>query len=456
MCYGSAMNLVDEPWIPVLRDDGPRELSLHDVVSQADRIAGIVSGETLVDAAILRMLFALDVASEGNWVQWVNDHRDRFNLFDETAPVWQNPAMAAHWDITGVSQPALTLPRLNGSPDTVVSSYDSTREQAFTPAQAARYLLARQQFSCGGIQSHPTGKVFGGGRSSSARAAVANGRPFLHITAPTLADTLRLNRVPGPRGVFQFSWPRDVTPASDSTPQGQADSLTWLSRSMLLLRDSDGLVRTYQSCGGLYYGADTDPNFLPHTTFEKKKADAEWTPRAVHQLRPPWRQILDAYATETPGILAHLTDSPEGTRLVLTGLASFQARIDGYITGSTPLPAITPAAAVELSNAVAAAHKTVSSTVGAAGYGIHGSDIGRNDWYGRTKPHPSALTTHLSQPVLAAMAGQLSIPDALSTIRTYADDASGAFINQLTATHPIAAGRATARLAGASEKEPTT
>ena len=45
------MNLVDEPWIPVLTRSGARTLGLREVLAQAADIAAIHCGNPLIDAA---------------------------------------------------------------------------------------------------------------------------------------------------------------------------------------------------------------------------------------------------------------------------------------------------------------------------------------------------------------------------------------------------------------------
>lgn len=433
---------------------GTAEWGLFDVLDRASDVVGIASGDALVDASLMRLLLAVDVAATGDGIeatQWVTRHSGRFELFDSAEPFWQNPAMAAYWELPGAKSPASSMIRPNGSPESIVHSPDSAMGDALgvaiTPAEAARALVLRQMFSTGGIQSFPASKAFGL-KSSSARSTVANQAPLVYVEGTTLADTLTASRVPGPTGTFQFSWPRGQDPYTDGAPTGVVDTLTWQARSILLNQRGDGMVDSYLCSDGIRYG-DLHPDLLPHTTFEQRTKDAPWTARAPHFQRAGWRQLLDAYAAGSPGILSNLPTGPRQLRLI--GLSSFQGRLDGHVDDRLPIPHINRTDAGRLSAAIADTYREVSSTVGVAG-----AALGSSEWGDRRRADAMRGLPHTTRNiVLSAVSGDLPVEDALTELSRTGYQAADTAAAGYAHAYPALSGRLHARITARAAKTAT-
>ncbi|MBM4574947.1 type I-E CRISPR-associated protein Cse1/CasA [Rhodococcus hoagii] len=433
------MDLLTEPWIDVFTVEGPATLSLLELARNRGEILDVASGDPLEDAAILRMLFAADIVSDGDLPGWLSSTAGQWELFSQDAPFWQNPQLREHVGERTVS-PAATLPyRFAGNGSVLLDHHHNESHVRLSPAAAARALMMRQQFSVGGIQPFPE-TIFG---LKSAKAAVAAPRPFTWIDAGNLAETLAANRRPGPVGAFHHSWPGGK-PGEQPSQGGQADALTWQSRSMLLTTDSDGHVTGLSVTEGLRYGDDTDPNILPHTTFTQKKKTDPYTAWDVHADRPAWRQLLTAYATtDAPGVLA--AQLPPGTRMRLAGLASFQSRIDGPITGSLPVPTISRADAAELDAAIGAVRKYLVGRLIAAGNELAPSSSPEtpNAWWKRSIPTGSRWNQCIETIVRSTLTGDLSLAAAGDAMRAAVEQWIGEFATTVAAASPLAAVAAT-------------
>lgn len=447
--YDSCMNLTADPWIPVVTVDGHRELGLREVFASADRIAGVCSGDSVIDAALMRLLMAIDAAATAAGsptAEWVGDHRERFELFDERRPFWQNPNMSQLWEVKGAAIAASTLVRPNSSPQSMVHSMESAMGEAFgtalTPAQAARCLVMRQQFSTGGIQPGIPKAAYG---STSAKAAIANIAPFVWVQAPTLHDALTANRIHEVRGTFHFSWPDEASPFQEAAADGVIDMLTWPARAMLLHRNPDGMVDTYLCTDGLRCTTKLTAEHLPYTTFEQAKRDSPWTVRGISYQRPGWRQLLDAYAAGSPGVIEEAAlrrAVPPDSCLRIIGLSSFQARVDGHVDDTIPIPTIARSDAAALSAAVVDAFKTAGSAVGSAaatlGFG--------KEWSDRRRPTATTGIADCARPIVcAALVGDIAVADAVTQIAAIGQRAAQSVVADLTPTYPAAAGKLAAR-----------
>ena len=442
------MNLLTEPWIDVFTVDGPATLSLAEVAAQRGDILDVASSDPLEDAAILRMLMAVDIVSEGDPVGWLASTAGKWELFDDAAPFWQNPQMREHVSERSVS-PAVTLPyKFAGNGTVLLDHHHNESQMRLTPAQAARALMMRQQFSVGGIQSFPE-SIFkiqtpGGIKGlKSAKAAIASARPFVWIDAGNLADTLIVNRRPGPVGTFRHTWPGG-NPGDFPDCGGQADALTWQGRSALLIPDSDGYVTGISMTDGLRYSEDTDPQLLPHTTFKQKKATEPYTAWDVQVDRPAWRQLLTAYADlGAPGVLSD--DLPSDGRIRLAGLASYQSRIDGPVTGSLPVPTIARTDVGDLDTGIAEVRKYLVGRIVGAGriFAPSSTPTTPGAWWKRNMPTDSRLNNDMEPIIQAALTGDIPVPAALDALRAAADIVIGEFAATITQASPVAAVAAT-------------
>lgn len=183
-------SLAERDWIPVLTDAGMSQRNLHTVFT-AD-VVDLASGDTLEDAAILRLLIAIAIAAHAENLdprEWVASRADRFDLFSRSRPFGQNPDMARFVTAERSTRPlAAQSYVLAGNGSTAVNQFHTLSGVTFTPAAAARLLLMRQAFSVGGIQQWPASAY--GKEPCSAKTAVCTNRAFVWVDTGRLAHTI--------------------------------------------------------------------------------------------------------------------------------------------------------------------------------------------------------------------------------------------------------------------------
>lgn len=247
-----AFNLIDEPFLPSLRTDGvATEYGLRDVLIHAHEIAELRDGSSLVTVALHRLLLAVlhrvydgpakqsarvailtagrfDAAKVSAYLEaW----RGRFDLFDEMEPFYQSAGFKTD-EPSPVNRLAQELARGNNA-----ALFDHTSDDpppAFTPAAAARVLIAEQAYAVGGGKSD-TG--------NSTNAPLVAGAVVL-ACGDTLFDTLCYNLTRYDAGQ-PIPWSGDDRPIWEAArkkpthdqskePAGYLDYLTWQARSLRL------------------------------------------------------------------------------------------------------------------------------------------------------------------------------------------------------------------------------
>ncbi len=251
----TSYNLVDEPWIPCRTANGVRQCGLKETLLRAHEIAELRDASPLVTVALHRLLLAIlhrtfGPASAAAWKRlwdgrrfpaepleaYFTQHRDRFDLFDERRPFYQDAAFRAKAP-GGINQLVRELARGNNA-----TLFDHTAEDpppALPPAIVARALIAEQAYAVGGGKSE-----LGYTTSGPLVGSVA-----VLIRGETLFETLVLNliRYPDTEGFPAEEddapvWERCDRPIDGSpSPNGYLDYLTWQSRSILLHTDSADL-----------------------------------------------------------------------------------------------------------------------------------------------------------------------------------------------------------------------
>jgi CRISPR system Cascade subunit CasA len=259
-------DLVDEGWIPcVLADGGRLEcLGLRETLRRAPEIREVADGSPLVTAALHRLLLAIlhrnfGPASEDEWHglwkvgrfpagpldEYFERWRERFDLFHAERSFYQCRSVKGQ-----KARPAAKLsPELAcGNNATLFDHTTEGKGLAFTPARAARALVALQCFAVGGTQSREKGE------GPSARGAPLAKGALVVVKGTNLLETLLLNLVryaPVDEEPFAVTdedlpaWERGTEPAAgDRYPSGYLDLLTWQSRRVLLLpeRSESGMV----------------------------------------------------------------------------------------------------------------------------------------------------------------------------------------------------------------------
>lgn len=251
-------NLIDEPWIPVLRLDGTRcELGIRDTLLQADGIAEIQDGSPLVVAATQRLLVAvLYRALEGpvderqacawfreGWpvdriVAYLENWRERFWLIYPQYPFAQIASFEPkHWRAWTV----LAAEHNADNAKVLFDHVDVSRPGGIAPSLAARWLLATQTFSVSA------------GKSELAHTGTAPSATAIMVMpcGRNLRDSLAFLQVPQNRVVIQQDlplWEREpesmaaLAAGCRRLVDGYADRYTWRARSIRLTMDGQAKV----------------------------------------------------------------------------------------------------------------------------------------------------------------------------------------------------------------------
>ena len=242
-------NLVDEPWLPCVRDDGtPVELGLYDALAQAHTLQELHGETPLGMAALHRLLLVVlhrifGTESREAWSQlwrkgrWDEDAlqeyfdrwRHRFDLFDDEHPFYQ----AGDERVKPKPITSLILHVASGNNPTLFDHHTDAEGVTLTPAQAAQALIVAQSFGLAGLS---------GLRQKFTDGSCARGIVFL-MQGENLFETLALNLVryktdaPMPRQPDDCPvWEMDDPFVPDrSIPHGYLDYLTWQNRRVLLL-----------------------------------------------------------------------------------------------------------------------------------------------------------------------------------------------------------------------------
>lgn len=265
----ASFDLLTQPWLPCLplESDMPVMRSLPDALAEAHLYRELVADSPLVSVALHRLLLAVlhraymgprtttewhTLRNAGRFDaervrRYLADPRWRthFDLFDARRPFYQTPAMA---DADPISVAKLSIERASGNNITLFD-HTTGATASFTPAEAARNLVAFQQYALGGGVSHPFHLV---------DAPLARDYTTI-VRGKTLFETLLLNlrRYDDEAPPFQLPladdsawWERERDPEPDragTMPRGYCDYLTWQSRRVHLVYDeTTGVIRQCQ------------------------------------------------------------------------------------------------------------------------------------------------------------------------------------------------------------------
>ncbi len=258
-------NLLEERWIPcTMRDGTATPESISTVLEHAHERIEITTSSPVVTIALHRLLLAVihralrpqsAAAGPADAVEWeklwqrgafdmtviggyLDSQRAYFDLFDTVRPFYQDPTLDVQYarSVTSLTHEMTT----DGA---ILFDHTTPADNAaFTPAQAARYLVAYHAFALGGrvtFEKGQNGDIFG----SADAGPLTKGAPIL-VQGDTLFQTLMLNLVRYDRTddePFTMSpddlpvWERTVpTRAEDRLPLGYLDFLTWQSRRIRL------------------------------------------------------------------------------------------------------------------------------------------------------------------------------------------------------------------------------
>lgn len=281
-----SFNLVDQPWILCLvRPGRMREFGLEDTLIRSHELKEIVHESPLVVASLHRLLLALlhrifgppnmdawvDLWNQGAWDavaihDYFHQWRDRFDLFHPEYPFYQTSKVVKE-SKNGVKEvktsPVQRLAQqLTGGNNKLLFDHSvDQRPVSWSPAEAARYLIAEQNFALGGGVSYPFNLCDG---------PATKGLNVLALGFD-LFQTLALNLIPyNDRSPMPNSaedkpaWEYEKRPGpqkNGSKANGYLDFLTWQSRQIQLLPSQDNRISDcrYQQCYRLHDSFDRDP-----------------------------------------------------------------------------------------------------------------------------------------------------------------------------------------------------
>lgn len=255
-----SFNLVDEPWIPCIKNDGTQViLNLQQVMSQAHKIRVLAGDTPLITAALHRFLLTIlhrvfGPDSEDEWAElwkeetwdmasingYLEKWKSHFDLFDSEHPFYQSPDER----MKTKSTISLSHDRSSGNNPTLFDHHTEEIGEALTPAQAAHILLTVQSFGLAGLSG--ISRTFTDG-------TMASGIIFL-VQGNNLKETLMLNMIQYPPDeLFQNIHTRDDKPSWEmddpfypdrTNPFGYLDYLTWQNRKVLLFPEEtqEGVV----------------------------------------------------------------------------------------------------------------------------------------------------------------------------------------------------------------------
>jgi CRISPR system Cascade subunit CasA len=249
----ASFDLIAQPFVPCVLPSGPAaEYGLRDALVKAHEVSELRDPSPLVTIALHRLLLAIlhaayrgpeDKAARikiyraGRFEPAVvgayfEKWKDRFDLFHEKYPFYQTAGFSTK-EPSGINRLAQELARGNNA-----ALFDHTTDDPppmFSPAQAARALIAEQVYAIGGGKSD-TG--------NTTHAPLVSGATVL-VRGRTLFETLWLNltvfdrdQIPIPTTEDDIPWwektaskPPNV---SAPAPDGYLDYLTWQSRTLRL------------------------------------------------------------------------------------------------------------------------------------------------------------------------------------------------------------------------------
>ena len=328
-------NLIDEPWIPVLRG-GARELvSLRTALLESHEISGLAPDFPPQTPALLRQVLLPIVLASGivptsseKWAQWfaadgfdagqakqidqyLTAQHDRFDLFDERRPFGQVADLAAaSGETKSVGQ--LIAPIAMGNNVPLLTAYTEADDLALLPATAAVWMLHAQCWDTAGIKTGAAGdRQVKAGKTTGNRTGPLGGLGVVVPTGRTLYATILLNlpiRSDGLEPGDKPQWARDHTASWSQRPAtGLLDLLTWQSRRIRLIPEGVGqtvIVNRVVIAAGDRLPDSLDPNFEPHTLWKRtaatKSEPSVIRPRRHAPGRAAWRGLDSLIAVSLP------------------------------------------------------------------------------------------------------------------------------------------------------------
>lgn len=312
----------EAPCIPVLTvDDRLLDVSLVDLLHDADGIRNVEGGTPGEKVAVLEFLLAICYASgtypesTAQWPAWV-DQKDVFrpaaqwlsqrpesevwDLFHPSEPLGQNALLAPFLDEHGAGPAQLVIERV-GDYNQFFDHHHLEHPSPLPVAAAFRAMLTQHVYGPAG-RARISGKETLGATITNLAATRLGTRIRVMALGDTLGETLRLNLAPvdGPAGELNRTWTVGMKRREFATkPKGRAvagpaDLHSYLGRSILLrpTRDGEQVDRVLLGAGELLALTDEHLQDAVYAT----RADGTSKPLWASATRAVWRQAHALYA----------------------------------------------------------------------------------------------------------------------------------------------------------------
>ncbi|NLG57762.1 MAG: type I-E CRISPR-associated protein Cse1/CasA [Clostridiales bacterium] len=356
-----AFNLLEEPWILVLDQEGQtRQVSLLELFSQAHGLKALAGEIVAQDVALLRVFLAIlyavfgwqdlegreglpenDTQAISRWQalwdrgrfpmemieEYLRDWQEHFYLFHPQTPFFQ---VALGDDaVVEASGKKLPINPLTKNIKTLIGdlaesenkpqlfSYRSDN-QSLDYAEAARWLIHLNSFDVSPLGAPPRGAF----RAKGFKVPWPNTLGLVWAEGDNLFETLMLNFVLAPVGQdvwpdFKPDWereipfsPQELTQIEAPFPADPCALFTFPFRRLQLRRDDQARVTGCTLWGGHLVETDSGNFFAETMTLWKKDNEGRYAPKTHDPSRQMWRDfpaLLSGAQSSPPGIVSWLS-----------------------------------------------------------------------------------------------------------------------------------------------------
>jgi CRISPR system Cascade subunit CasA len=326
----NGFNLIDEPWIIVVDDDGREdEVSILELFGHAHRFVTI-GGEVPTQVfAITRLLLAFlhraidGPADQAQWEElWTTDQlpmdlihsyaeqvRLRFDLFDPVAPFYQVADLCSvSGDVTHLRKVVADVPD-PGTENLPLFTTRSIRNLvSMDAAEAARWLIHTHAYDPAGTKT----PVVGGGSRYGSSLGWAGQIGGILPVGRNLRETLLLNLIARDTNYVRVGGADDRPPWErepdgpdwhDRPPRGAIDLYTWQTRRLRLVREHDRVTALVLAKGDTIDSRDKH-NLEPHTPWRldtaQKDKKVHYRPKRHDPKQSVWRGISALLPSKSP------------------------------------------------------------------------------------------------------------------------------------------------------------
>jgi CRISPR system Cascade subunit CasA len=313
-----SFDLLDQPFLPVIRNNEYAEISLYDMLHEAHTIERIDGGNPVVTASLYRLCLALSMSVHRKlWagktkqncikeilklrqarkfedeliVSYLTIWQDRFNISDAKYPFFQVPMKDMKRFDKNISwedsKPISKLRYVDDNCPTLFDHSMDSHEESMTAIEVAKWLITYQTFvpTCGKLPVL---------HSKSSPIVKKGGGLIYLVMGDNLFDTLCLNMsLFGERPEEDeledkpvWEKPQFFIPKKEGTvPLGPLDILTWQSRWILLKPEEDF---SFKQClirqGYIFHDSSLEPMSM-YDVDDK----GEQRPRKLDLLKNNWK-----------------------------------------------------------------------------------------------------------------------------------------------------------------------